>query len=77
MPKMYGHVPRYEQVLLTGKDKHGKPVKIKALGLLAHVFQHETDHLQGIVFVDKAKDLHQNAEDARLKQREAPKKSGQ
>jgi peptide deformylase len=47
----------------------GKPVRIKAWGLLAHVFQHEIDHLNGTLFIDKAKKLYENAthEDAKHK----------
>lgn len=58
VPGKYGVVERPERVILTGQDKNGRTVKIKAWGLLARVFQHETDHLNGILFVDKAKCLH-------------------
>lgn len=54
----YGLVERPERVTLRGFDKNGKPVKIKAWGLLARVFQHEVDHLEGKLFIDKAKGLH-------------------
>jgi peptide deformylase len=57
VPLTYGSVERPERVTLTGFDKNGKPIKIKAWGLLARVFQHEADHLNGILFIDKAKDL--------------------
>lgn len=58
VPKMYGVVSRPREVVLTGFDKHQKPVKVRANGLLAKVFQHEVDHLNGIVFIDKAQNLH-------------------
>src|SRR4051812_34478621 len=45
VPGRYGQVERWERVTLSGLDRYGKPLKIKAWGLLAHVFQHETDHL--------------------------------
>ncbi len=54
IPKLYGDVPRAREVLLRGFDKRGKPMKIKAWGLLARIFQHETDHLNGKLFVDRA-----------------------
>ena len=62
IPGVWGYVPRAEQVTLSGFDRNGKPVKIKAWGLLAHVFQHETDHLQGKVFTDRTKEIfdHEN-----------------
>ena len=32
-------------------------------GLLAHIFQHETDHLEGVLFIDKARDMHEVTEE--------------
>jgi peptide deformylase len=55
IPGKWGYVPRAERITLSGFDKNGKPVRIKAWGLLAHVFQHETDHLQGKLFTDRTK----------------------
>ncbi|MDP1688999.1 MAG: peptide deformylase [bacterium] len=57
VPGILGEVPRAGKVVLSGFDKFGKPIKIKAWGLLAHIFQHETDHLGGMLFIDKAKML--------------------
>jgi peptide deformylase len=57
IPGVWGYVPRAEEVTLTGFDRNGKPLKIKAWGLLAHVFQHETDHLQGKLFTDRTKEI--------------------
>ncbi len=54
VPGMRGTTQRYEKVLLTGFDSNGKKLKIKAWGLLAHIFQHETDHLAGKLYIDKA-----------------------
>lgn len=59
VPGKYGAVERPKRVTLNGQDKNGRPVKIKAWGLLARVFQHETDHLNGILFIDKAKNIHE------------------
>lgn len=58
VPEIYGPVERPEKVTLEGFDSNGKKIKIKAWGLLARIFQHETDHLNGILFIDKAKCLH-------------------
>jgi len=55
IPGSFGLVDRPEKIVLTGQDKNGKAVKIKAWGLLARVFQHEVDHLNGKLFVDKAR----------------------
>lgn len=59
VPGKYGSVERFERITVSGYDKNGKSLKIKAWGLLAHVFQHEIDHLNGILFIDKAKELHE------------------
>ena len=58
VPAVYGDVERAEKIVLTGQDKNGKRIKIKAWGLLARVFQHEVDHLEGKLFIDKAKNIH-------------------
>jgi peptide deformylase len=55
VPDVYGEVLRPEQVVLKGFDKNGKPIKLKAWGTLARVFQHEVDHLNGILFTDHLK----------------------
>jgi len=58
VPEVFGTVDRPDKITLLGYDTNGKKIKIKAWGLLARVFQHEVDHLQGKVFIDKARDLH-------------------
>lgn len=58
IPGIYGDVERPEKITLAGQDKNGKQIKIKAWGLLARVFQHEVDHLEGKLFADKAKNIH-------------------
>lgn len=57
VPKIYGATERNEKVVLAARDKNNKLIKIKAIGMLARVFQHEMDHLNGILFIDKAKNL--------------------
>lgn len=58
VPLTYGEVERSKKITLSGQDKNGKKLKIKAWGLLARVFQHEVDHLDGVLFVDKARNVH-------------------
>ncbi|MBI3046518.1 MAG: peptide deformylase [Candidatus Harrisonbacteria bacterium] len=58
VPEVFGTVSRPSKIVLEGSDKNGKPLKIKAWGMLARVFQHEYDHLNGRLFIDKAADLH-------------------
>lgn len=54
IPGLQGDVARANRVVVSGIDENGQKVKIKAEGLLARVFQHEIDHLDGTVFVDRA-----------------------
>ena len=53
----YGKVQRSPRVTLRAFDDKGVPFTRGASGLLAHIFQHEVDHLNGILFIDKAKDV--------------------
>jgi peptide deformylase len=54
---LYGKVERSEKARVRAFDMNGKPFSVNASGLLAQIFQHEIDHLNGILFIDKAKDL--------------------
>lgn len=51
-----GQVARAEKVLVRGLDVHGQPVRFKAEGYLARVFQHEIDHLDGMLYTDRLTD---------------------
>ncbi|HJN62629.1 MAG TPA: peptide deformylase [Candidatus Paceibacterota bacterium] len=53
----YGRVRRSSKVTIKAYNKEGKKFQRGASGLLAQIFQHETDHLDGVLFVDKADDL--------------------
>jgi len=55
VPNVYGPVERSEKITLEGENIEGKDIKVKAWGFLARVFQHEVDHLNGKLFIDKAK----------------------
>jgi peptide deformylase len=56
IPGWVGEVSRHHAVTVKGLDPHGRPVRIKAEGLLARVFQHEIDHCDGILFIDHIED---------------------
>ncbi len=63
VPGVWGDVTRPARIVVSGFDKNGKPTKVKAWGLLARVFQHEVDHLNGRLFTDRTKKLrHAHAE---------------
>ena len=53
LPDYWQHKKRAKKIKLKALDENGKKIKIKARGLLARVFQHEYDHLQGILIKDK------------------------
>lgn len=53
----YGKVKRSEKATVKGYNELGEVVERGASGLLAQIFQHECDHLDGILFIDKAKDI--------------------
>jgi peptide deformylase len=55
-PHWQGPVSRATKLIVKGRDRNGKEVRIKAEGWLARVFQHECDHLEGILFLDKVHD---------------------
>ena len=54
IPGLVGEVERHAEIQVKGLNKHGKPIKIKAQGWLARIFQHEIDHLNGILFTELA-----------------------
>jgi peptide deformylase len=58
VPGKWGEVTRAEEIVVSGYNKMGKKVKVKAWGLLSRVFQHEIDHLNGKLFIDRAKKLY-------------------
>lgn len=56
---LFGKVRRATRAVVEAYNERGKKFTIEGSGLLAHVFQHEIDHLEGILFTDKAKDLRE------------------
>jgi peptide deformylase len=56
-PGWVGEVARYLDVVIKGRNRHGKPVRIKATGFTSRVYQHELDHLDGILFIDRLTSL--------------------
>jgi peptide deformylase len=53
VPEFREDVRRAKRVLLRGLDREGKPIQVEAEDLLARIFQHEMDHLNGLFFVDR------------------------
>lgn len=69
---MYGTVIRHEKASVKALDEQGKPFTYHGTGLVAHIFQHECDHLDGILYIDKAVKLEEDEDmkSARVKLKE-------
>ncbi len=57
IPDLRGRVPRVRRLRLTAYDRHGDRVELEAAGWHARILQHECDHLDGTLFVDRMPDL--------------------
>jgi peptide deformylase len=53
LPEIWAKTPRFPSVKVSGINIQGEPVEIEATGLLAQVMQHEIDHLDGLVYIDR------------------------
>lgn len=73
IPGYVANVKRAERIVVRAKNERGKPIKIKADGMLAHVCQHEIDHLDGILFIDRlaSPDLLRKVPERREEEEEA------
>jgi len=54
VPDLVGDVERFTQITIKGQNRRGQPMRVKASGWLARIFQHEIDHLDGVLYVDRA-----------------------
>lgn len=59
VPGTFGKVTRYKDIMVTALNERGEKIEFEAHGFFARVIQHEVDHLNGMLFVDKATDLYQ------------------
>jgi peptide deformylase len=57
IPFLAGDVPRYKRILLRGIDHEGKAAEVDISGFTARIFQHEVDHTDGHVYIDRMPDL--------------------
>lgn len=58
VPGIYGDVERFAEVTVVGLNRFGKKVTITGSGLLSRALQHEIDHLEGVLFIEKAQTIH-------------------
>jgi len=63
IPGKWGTVPRAEKATVRAYDENGVPFTRGASGFLAHIFQHELDHLVGVLYIDKATEVHDDTDD--------------
>lgn len=56
IPNLRGVVPRCPKIRVQGYDRHGKSLDFEVSGVAAGIFQHETDHLNGVMFTDLVED---------------------
>jgi peptide deformylase len=54
VPGLVGEVERSLKIVVKGQNRRGQPVRLKAAGWLARIFQHEIDHLDGVLYTDRA-----------------------
>jgi len=57
IPGFVGRVDRHVSVSIRGQDRKGKQIRIKARDWLARIFQHEIDHVDGILYIDRASEV--------------------
>lgn len=58
IPGVFGEVERFAEVTVTGLNRYGKKISISGTGMLSRALQHEIDHLEGILFIEKAQTIH-------------------
>lgn len=57
VPGFYGEVKRHQEIYVTALNEHGEKIEFMAKNFFARVIQHEVDHLDGYLFIDRAPDL--------------------
>jgi peptide deformylase len=63
IPGLMGEVERAQEILVDAQDRHGETLKLKLNGWTARIFQHEIDHLNGILFTDRTSDVWETDEE--------------
>jgi len=57
VPGMVGEIARFKRVVVSGLDRNGEKIRLEGDGLLAQCLQHEIDHLNGVLYIDKARNV--------------------
>ena len=69
---LYGKIARSTRVTLKALDENGEKIERGASGLLAQIFQHETDHLAGTLFIDKAREIWEMSDEEKAELQKKP-----
>lgn len=59
VPGLVGEVDRPEMITISGQNEHGEKIKLRLDGWLARIFQHEMDHINGVLYTDRAETIWQ------------------
>lgn len=68
LPGLYGHVTRPERVRVSAYDVRGEPIEEELTGIVSRIVQHETDHLDGVLFTDRLTETSRTAARAPLEE---------
>jgi peptide deformylase len=68
---MVGEMTRFEHVVCTGLDRKGQKIELDGVGLFGRCLQHEMDHLDGILYIDKAQNVRPAETEEELAEAEA------
>jgi peptide deformylase len=63
IPGLMGEVERAEEIIVEGLDRFGKPLKMRLEGWVARIFQHEIDHINGILYTDRTTSVWETDEE--------------
>ncbi len=63
IPGLMGEVERADEIVMEGQDRFGEPIKMRLQGWAARIFQHEIDHINGILYTDRATSVWESDED--------------
>lgn len=62
IPGLMGEVERAQEIVVEGQDRNGEPIKMRLRGWVARIFQHEIDHLNGILYTDRTANVWETDE---------------
>ena len=76
LPGVFGVVERSKTITVTAMDADGKPVSLEATGLKARIVQHELDHLDGVLFIDRLPPVTRDRIKKKIQKEGFPKETG-